>query len=140
MNSRLSTTGMKGTPLSLSSLVAATEKDHKNLEQHKLIQITSKITFPDEGNHASTEEQKKQLVSSLLELANSSQHNTPSQLEDSQQASNQVEIEKDRKDVVLCGVCSKVFSSSDECNHHIYVVSITLLLWFREFIDIIARI
>ena len=53
-NSDVSTTALRGTPLSLSSLVAATERDHKRL--------VKKI-------HPHTE----QLVSTLLELANSSE-------------------------------------------------------------------
>ena len=48
-NSRLSATGMRVKPLSLSSLVAATEKDHKNL---------IRTIHPTTGHNISTEEEK----------------------------------------------------------------------------------
>jgi uncharacterized CHY-type Zn-finger protein len=190
---------------------------YKQKEKHKVMQFKSKSKLPTGTLHTCTTEQQKQLVSSLLELANFSEtkklpqnqrkteegefvttgslkrsennqdisqydfskphlgefqhrmspiqsenrrssdvfesiqlfpredsisirtneNNTLHPSADFGETSSQIRTNKSERDVVLCGVCSRVFSSSDQCNHHIYAVSIIFKILFRNCLTVL---
>lgn len=55
----------------------------------------------------------------------------PQSLSDFEQTLDHNEPKNKQNDIILCGVCSRVFSSTYECNHHILIVSNTILIKCR---------
>ena len=114
-----------GSSLSLSSLVAATERDHtrliKKIKLEKECNIENSTPFVkvelDDQNKVSNFQKNSSLEVSHLTQVVEKEEFTKSHV-------NYTTAENiSSNDIVLCGLCAKLFSSSDECNHHIFVVS-----------------